>query len=187
MLSDCFFTGLSEWYSPVAPGTGLHPRPASASSLKQWFPEIDPEGWSTTWYPSRRGEEVEEMHDRADGYISVFVPHLERLYPQHKVIMLVSHAATIIALVKSLLGDRNMPLRVGCCSLSEFVRKEGEDWKVIGGWEAKKVADGTHLKDGASRDWGLEDIQVANGKVKISMKLPLVHVLITPPGHRRQG
>lgn len=127
------------------------------------------------------------MHDRADGYISVFVPHLERLYPQHKVIMLVSHAATIIALVKSLLGDRNMPLRVGCCSLSEFVRKEGEDWKVIGGWEAKKVADGTHLKDGASRDWGLEDIQVANGKVKISMKLPLVHVLITPPGHRRQG
>ncbi|KAG5733097.1 hypothetical protein E4T56_gene14020, partial [Termitomyces sp. T112] len=26
--------GLAEWYSPVAPGTGLHPRPGSAESLK---------------------------------------------------------------------------------------------------------------------------------------------------------
>jgi len=157
--------GLSEWYSPVVPGTGLHPRPGPASSLKQWFPEIDPEGWSTSWYPSRRGEDVGEILDRADGYLSVFIPHLERVYPQHKVIMLVTHAATTIALTKSLLGDRNLPVRVGCCSLGEFVKKKGEDWNVIGGWEAKRVADGAHLQDGASREWGFEDIEVADGKV----------------------
>ncbi|KAF9651943.1 phosphoglycerate mutase-like protein [Thelephora ganbajun] len=157
--------GLSEWYSPVALGTGLHPRPASTSSLKRWFQEIDPAGWSTTWYPSRRGEGVEEIHDRADGYLSVFIPHVERVYPQHKVIMLVSHAGPIIAFARSLVGDRNLPIRVGCCSLTEFVRKQGEDWKVIGGWEAKKLADGAHLKNGASREWGFEDIEIANGKV----------------------
>jgi len=162
---DGFFTGLCEWYSPVAPGTGLHPRPSSASSLKQWFPEIDPDGWTTTWYPSRRGESVEEIYDRTDGYLNVFIPHVERVYPQHKVIMLVSHAGPIIALMKSLLGNRDVSFRVGCCSLSEFERKEEEDWKVVGGWGAKKLADGAHLKDGASREWGFEDIKIANGKV----------------------
>ena len=172
MPFDIPFAGLSEWYSPVAPGTGLHPRPESASSLKQWFPEIDPAGWSTTWYSSRRGEDVEAIHDRADGYLSVFIPHVEKLYPQHKVIMLVSHAATTITLVRSLLGDRNLPLRVGCCSLTEFVRKEEDDWKVIGGWEVKKLADGAHLRDGASREWGFEDIEIANGKVIFEMRSP---------------
>ena len=175
--------GLGEWYSPVVPGTGLHPRPSSASTLKQWLPAIDPAGWSTTWYPSRRGEDVEEIHDRVDGYLSVFIPHLERVYPQHKVIMLVSHAATTIALVRTLLGDRNFALRVGCCSLSEFVRKEAEDWKVVGGWEAKKLADGEHLKDGAQRDWGFEDIKIANGKVITGMKSFLAHALISPSGY----
>ena len=81
-------------------------------------------------------------------------------------IILVSHAAPIIALVRGLLGNRNMPFRVGCCCISEFVRKEGEDWKVIGGWEAKRLADGSYLRDGALRDWGFEDIEVANGKVR---------------------
>jgi len=108
---------------------------------------------------------VDELHDRVDGYLSVFIPHLERLYPQHKVIMLVSHAAPIIGLARSLVGDRNLPVRVGCCSLGEFVRKEGENWNVIGGWEAKRLADGAHLREGASRDWGLEDIEITNGKV----------------------
>ena len=113
---------------------------------------------------------MEQIHDRVDGYLSVFIPHVERVYPEHKVIMLVSHAATAIALVRSLCGDRKLPLRVGCCSLTEFVRKEGEDWKVIGGWEAKRLADGTHLKDGASREWGFEDIEIAGGKVNIARK-----------------
>jgi len=80
--------------------------------------------------------------------------------------VLVSHAATIIALVRSLLGERNLPVRVGCCSISEFVKKEREDWRVIGGWEVKRLADGAHLQDGASRDWGFEDIEIANGKVR---------------------
>lgn len=101
--------------------------------------------------------------------------------------MLVSHAATTIALARALLGDRNFALRVGCCSFSEFVRKEAENWKVIGGWEAKRLADGKHLKDGAQRDWGFEDIEVANGKVITGVKSFLVRALITPSGYLRQG
>ena len=113
-----------------------------------------------------------EIHNRTDGYLSIFIPRVERLHPQHKVIMLVSHAATIIALTRSLHGDQKLPIRVGCCSLTEVVRKEEEDRKVISGWEVKRLADGTHLQNGTSRDWGFEDIDVAHGEVKMVTNLP---------------
>lgn len=104
---------------------------------------------------------------------------MERVYPQHRVIMLVGHAASIIALMESLLDDRNASFRVGCCSLSEFVRKEGENGKVIGGWNAKRLANGGHLRDGASREWGFEDIEIANGKVKVAVMPYRMRILIT--------
>lgn len=160
--------GISEWYSPVVPGTGLHPRPGSATSLKSYFSEIDPE-WSSVWYPSQKGEDVPEVHDRTDGFLKVFVPELERRFPgKHKRVLLVSHAATVITLVRSLVGDRDLPLKVGCCSLSELVPKALEqrrEDKVLGVWEAKRLADGGHLEKGASREWGFEDIEIDAGKV----------------------
>lgn len=162
-----YLTGLSEWYSPVVPGTGLHPRPSSAASLKSYFPEIDPE-WSSVWYSSQKGEDVSEVHDRADGFLQVFVPELERVYAgKHKRVLLVSHAATVITLVRSLVGDRQLPLRVGCCSLSKLVLGASFKGKhgVLGAWEAEKLADGGHMVKGASREWGFEDIEIDAGKV----------------------
>ncbi|KAG5342429.1 hypothetical protein C0989_002264 [Termitomyces sp. Mn162] len=156
--------GLAEWYSPVAPGTGLHPRPGSAESLKQYFPEIDP-SWSSVWYVSRKGEDVQQIHDRTDGFLEAFTVEIDRKFPgKHSRILLVSHAATVITLVRSLLGDRDLPVRVGCCSLSEFERIPDKQ-RTLGSWKAIRLADGSHLKDGASRDWGFEDIEIAGGKV----------------------
>jgi len=75
-------------------------------------------------------------------------------------VLFVSHAATAIALARRLLNNDDLPLRVGCCTLSEFHRREsGEDVKCI--WKATRLADGSHLKDGALRDWGFEDAVVA--------------------------
>lgn len=156
-------SGLSEWYSPVAPGTGLHPRPWAAADLKRYITEIDP-SWSSIWYPSRKGEDVEEVHARVNGFLDLFVPAVEaRFSDKHKNILLVSHAATTIALCRGLLALPDLRLRVGCCSVSEFSRKPTHG--ILGSWDAKKLADGGHLKDGASRDWGFEDVEMANGKV----------------------
>ncbi|KZT30425.1 PGAM-domain-containing protein [Neolentinus lepideus HHB14362 ss-1] len=156
--------GLSEWYSPVEAGTGLHPRPASATELKKHFPEID-DSWSSIWYPSRKGEDVDEVHDRVAGLLKLLVPEVERRFSdRHHRILLVSHAATVIALARELLGNRTLPLRIGCCSLTELDRKS-EANVVLGGWEAKRLGSGSHLKEGASRDWGFEDIEIADGKV----------------------
>ncbi|KAJ3762883.1 histidine phosphatase superfamily [Lentinula raphanica] len=152
--------GLSEWYSPAASGTGLHPRPASASILKAYFSEIDPNAWSSVYYPTRKGEDVEQLQQRAHSVLSNLISEIETRFPNHKRVLLVSHAATVIAFARDLSGDKELPLRVGCCTLSEFYRKE-EDSK----WEAKRLAEGDFLTGGIQRDWGLEDIQIADGKV----------------------
>ncbi|KAJ7070987.1 histidine phosphatase superfamily [Mycena amicta] len=155
--------GIAEWYSPVTPGTGLHPRPVAASSLVQFFPDsIDP-SWTSVYFPPRIGEDVAEVHNRAAKVLDVFIPAVERAYPGHERILLVSHAATVIVLARALLGEPTLPLRVGCCSLTEVVRKP--DGAVLGGWQAKRLVDGAHLVQGTSRDWGFEDIEVADGRV----------------------
>lgn len=156
--------GLAEWYSPVQPGSGLHPRPASANTLQGYFSEIDP-SWSSIWYSSRKGEDVEQCHDRTEGFLSALIPEVERRFGnKHKCILLVSHAATIIALNRALAGDRSISMRIGCCSISEFKRK-AVGAKPLNGWQMTRMGDGSHLKEGSTRDWGFEDIMIADGKV----------------------
>ncbi|CAL1695926.1 unnamed protein product [Somion occarium] len=156
--------GLSEWYSPVVPGSGLHPRPASASELKAYFSEID-DSWQTVYYPSRKGEDVKECHVRAGRSLNRLLQETERKYEgKHKRILLMSHAATTIALTRELVGNRELSLRVGCCSITEVQRKP-DGCGFIGGWEALRLASGAHLKEGSTRDWGFEDITIADGKV----------------------
>ncbi|KIJ68397.1 hypothetical protein HYDPIDRAFT_173137 [Hydnomerulius pinastri MD-312] len=149
--------GVAEWYSPVAPGTGLHPRPKQASELKSYVDQIDP-SWTPTWMPSRKGETVQEIHDRVNGFLELFVQRLETSH--HKNVLLVSHAATVIALARGLLAEPEKEIRVGCCSLSEFSRKEG-GVGVLGAWDAVKLANVDHLleKD-MTRHWGFEDIVI---------------------------
>ncbi|KIL70787.1 hypothetical protein M378DRAFT_67173 [Amanita muscaria Koide BX008] len=153
--------GIGEWYSPVAPNTGLHPRPGSAISLQQYFPEIDP-SWSSIYYPSRKGEEVDQVHERAETFLRALIPRVERV-ERHARIMLVSHAATVITLARALVGKRDLPLRVGCCTVTELVRHKDGD--PLGVWTAVRLADGSPLTGGTSRDWGFEDIEIAEGKV----------------------
>lgn len=92
----------------------------------------------------------------------MFIPAVEAKWPEHKRILLVSHAATVITIVRALGDDRKIPVRVGCCSLSEADKKAGGS-----GWDLVKIADGAHLEKGASRDWGFEDIEIAHGKVRM--------------------
>ncbi|EKM61005.1 uncharacterized protein PHACADRAFT_190138 [Phanerochaete carnosa HHB-10118-sp] len=155
---------LSEWYSPVKPGSGLHPRPASAENLRSYFSGID-SSWSSIWYPSRRGEDVPEVHSRAEGFLAALIPELERRFEdKHKHILIVSHAATIIALTRALVRDRARPMRIACCSLTTFRRTIPGD-EPLDGWKLVSLGDGSHLNDGATRDWGFEDIVIADGKV----------------------
>ncbi|KAG9314400.1 histidine phosphatase superfamily [Chiua virens] len=163
--------GLSEWYSPVAPGTGLFPRPKSAIELRTMLPEISPSwntveidpSWSSIWLPSRKGEDLNGIHARTAGVLRHLV-HAVETRPDmrhHKRILLLSHAATIIAVCRHLAGQPGLPLRVGCCTVSEFERRRDGDGGGQAGyaWNAVTLASSVHLTDKTSlRDWGLEDV-----------------------------
>ncbi|KAF8610131.1 phosphoglycerate mutase-like protein [Ceratobasidium sp. AG-I] len=154
--------GLSEWYSTVVPGTGLHPRPYPAKDLHQYFPLIDSATWDSICYPDRRGETFGAVHNRCTDFLNAFISRLEK-HPTlkvHRNIMLVSHAATTIALVHSLLRDDSIPLRVGTCTLSTLERGEREGWEAVG-----TLADGSFLENGVERDWGFQDEMIRPGDV----------------------
>lgn len=76
-----------------------------------------------------------------------------------------SHAATVIVYARALVG-RELQLRVGCCTLTKVVRSSNQKQQEEGaGWKAVLLADGGHMKGGSTRDWGMEDIEVENGRV----------------------
>lgn len=105
------------------------------------------------------------MHDRSGAFLEALVPEVERRFHAaaaaegkgaggHQRILLCSHAATVIALARELVGDRNMPLRIACCSLTHVRRKEGAE-KIVGGWEAKLLGGWRSFEGGVSEGLGV--------------------------------
>ena len=161
--------GISEWYSYVKPGTGLHPRPALPTTLKRFFLEIS-DSWSPLYFPTRKGESVEELHDRVGSFLELMHQRLEApTSKQHTKVLLVSHAATVIALAHELLDDRDREMRIGCCTLTTLRRKDNPD-SVKGSYTDEAVASAAHLKrQDDLRDWGFQDIVLdTSGEVRLT-------------------
>ena len=161
--------GISEWYCPVAPGTGLHPRPGSSESLQFFFPEVNAASWPTLLYPSRKGETIEQVHDRVDTFALAFLPALEQGLPgKHQRLLIITHGATAIALVRTFVGDRGNKMKAGCCTLSVLERKANIDLGVIiGGWKAQKISHADYLTEAIAREWGFDNAKMEQGKVII--------------------
>jgi len=190
--------GIAEWYAPVAPGTGLHPRPGTATFLKQYFPLIDP-CWRTTWYPSRKGEDMTQVHDRTADFLRAFFYRLDHAPPPppppplpptpsnnegevvvdsddagfgvHSKILFMGHAASAITLVRELVGNRDLSIRVGCCSLTTLIKSKqpssvvsslpnDDETPGLGQWDMIVETDAHFLDGGVERDWGFEDVEV---------------------------
>jgi transcription factor C subunit 7 len=87
----------------------------------------------------------------------------------HKRIVLITHAATAITLIRGLLADRGLYPRIACCSLTTFARKlAGEDatQRPMGEWMTQgEIGDTSFLSKGRERDWGFEDVEVEHGRV----------------------
>nr|XP_031858087.1 uncharacterized protein CI109_006529 [Kwoniella shandongensis]KAA5525159.1 hypothetical protein CI109_006529 [Kwoniella shandongensis] len=111
-------------YSPVRPNSGLHPRPSSPSKLIPFFPSqhISPE-YQSTLFPSRKGESLAEIHDRAELFVEAWVGRVESEWPEVKCVVIFAHAASLIALGRALTGDRTLDVIAGCASTSLYQRK----------------------------------------------------------------
>ncbi|KAH7104640.1 PGAM-domain-containing protein [Auriculariales sp. MPI-PUGE-AT-0066] len=163
--------GITEWLTPVVPGTGRHPRPTDATYLKQHVPLVDP-SWKSTWLASRSGETTAELYERTRGFLEAFVPRVEFTLSGHQRILLIGHAATVISLVHSLIGE-NVPLRVGYATLTVLDRAStGDD--VVGAWKpVGTLASGEFLSGGVQRDWGIEDEAMGNKEVVLEHGEPV--------------
>ncbi|ABN65550.1 putative transcription initiation factor [Scheffersomyces stipitis CBS 6054] len=140
--------GVGEWYRK---GRKVIPQPADYDRLTRFFPKVlvDESEWprDTTVgvIPDPTGESNEDIFVRANEFWKRFLPVFEEKYPDIETIMIITHAATKIALGASLLrlsgvldyiDDDNNTFRAGACSLDKYVRtSDGWDMKMNGNTE----------------------------------------------------
>ncbi|CAO1615886.1 unnamed protein product [Sympodiomycopsis kandeliae] len=173
--------GLSEWFPPANAGTGKHPVPMRAATVSQYAPRVAPvSAWSPLVYPLRRGETIEEIHWRTRR-VAQLIEDRCRSRGITKV-LLVSHAATIIAFGRGLLEPagkettdwstgEGIEIGAGTSSLSLYVK--GQDSKqAFETFQGKSISDSVngngwnqiwngsalHLSGGVEREWTYRDI-----------------------------
>ena len=140
-----------EYFQTVIPGSGLHPRPPLAALLKPHFARIDTDAHTPLLFAPQTGESHQGIHDRAASFLRLLIAHVDEKYPEVKSVLLVSHAATVIALGRALMKDRERDVRAGTCSLSSYTRRQTDDVKAedgIGQWECKLNGDCSFLTGG---------------------------------------
>ncbi|EJS41714.1 tfc7p [Saccharomyces arboricola H-6] len=119
--------GIGEWYRPDR--KPVIPVPAGYETLSKFFPGIINPEWESTVIPNEKGETEEEMYKRCKRFWPLFIQHVEKEYPNVECIILVTHAASKIALGMSLLGydhprmslnENGDKIRSGSCSLDKY-------------------------------------------------------------------
>lgn len=144
--------GIGEWYRP---GRSVIPEPASLDLLNKSFDNLDQE-WKSLVTPSNKGETEQDILERCRDFWSKFLPLMEEKYPEVEYVMLVSHAASKIALGMSIMGYKSVRdeisfgedkvLKAGACSL-DIYDKEDTEWKL------KVNGDTSFLSDGEEMNW----------------------------------
>jgi transcription factor C subunit 7 len=173
-------TGLGEWYGSA---NFDHPVPAPLGKLAELFPGLLELDYRPAVTPNRKGESIEELHERVAAALEALIAECDR--DGVRAVLLCSHAAVIIALGRVLTG--HMPdsydvedFKCFTCGLSAYRRRQREsgsgsasadgtnvahghrdgparDWRdgrgVSGGWDCELNSDCRHLRLGEERGW----------------------------------
>ncbi|KAK6540080.1 hypothetical protein TWF694_008910 [Orbilia ellipsospora] len=126
--------GIAEWFG-TAPFD--HPLPATPELLKTFFPMLNTE-YQQIITPAVRGETMAQVHNRAAYTLTRLIDYLDKKHPEVDAIVLVSHAATVIATGRALVGDEEMDVGAGTCSCSVYKRKDmnsSPEWVDVDGKE----------------------------------------------------
>lgn len=151
-------TGIGEWYGSA---DFEHPAPASIATLDPLFPGLIESDYESMVTPNRKGEGIDELHDRVAAAMEAVVAQCDR--DGVRAVLLCSHAAVIIALGRVLTGEMPESIETDdfqcfTCGLSEYRRRGGS-----GGQRSDVVASGRPVaarettnngsKDGNVNDW----------------------------------
>ncbi|CAI7464052.1 CGH_1_collapsed_G0050630.mRNA.1.CDS.1 [Saccharomyces cerevisiae] len=88
--------GIGEWYRPDR--KPVIPVPAGYEILSKFFPGVISQEWDSTLTPNEKGETEQEMYMRFKKFWPLFIERVEKEYPNVECILLVTHAASKIAL-----------------------------------------------------------------------------------------
>lgn len=152
--------GVGEWFKV---NRGVVPIPADYNKLRPFFEDVmgDSEIWDgTSIIPSAAGETEEQIFDRCGAFWSEFIPKFEQKYPDISTILIVTHAATKIALGMKLLKCESLhqniqfegaqtKLRAGACSLDLYTLQEGR-------WEIRENGRTDFLEKGEEMNWNFD-------------------------------
>lgn len=152
--------GVGEWFKT---NRGVIPVPAEYEQLKPLFEETigDSALWDGTGIiPSSEGETEDQVFERCGNFWKEFIPKFEAQYPEISSILIVTHAATKIALGMKLMNclslhqkiefeGQSTKLRAGACSLDEY-RLELEKWIL------KKNGETSFLQKGEEMNWNFD-------------------------------
>jgi hypothetical protein len=126
-------------YSPAKPSTGLHPRPASARTLSPLFPDQLDLTYESTLFPSRQGELIRDLQDRADVFIEAWTGRVEEM--GHKSVVIFGHAASVIALGRAV---RSRPILLASASTDGYSSQAISTWKSQRAAHLVRCTNGKH-------------------------------------------
>lgn len=132
--------GVGEWYKK---NRSVIPEPANYSDLARFFPEVlvPQEKWprdtALNVIPDLTGETEQDILERARLVCARLEPAVAERFPDVRRILIVTHAATKIALGLALLGLENVRsqlpngeyLRAGACALSHY--SASPKWSLV--------------------------------------------------------
>lgn len=133
--------GIGEWFKP---NRGVIPMPVDNKTMKGFFKCVD-DVWTNTLIPSVEGETEMDIFNRCKLFWEKFIPRFESECPDVKSIVLVTHAATKIALGMSLMGYASVrefllpkhggdgkTTRIGgsTCGVDKY-EKSQQDWNMV--------------------------------------------------------
>lgn len=125
--------GLGEWYKP---DRDVIPEPASFDILNNFFAGKLKSDWPHSVIPSNKGETETDIFNRCKNFWPIFVRELEERFPDVETVLLVTHAATKIALgmnllkfdnVRECIDEEGNVIRSASCSLDKYEVLENED------------------------------------------------------------
>ncbi|KAL8675579.1 MAG: hypothetical protein Q9168_000091 [Polycauliona sp. 1 TL-2023] len=171
--------GIGEWYGAASFN---HPSPATPAFLKILFPSCLDDTYQASIIPPPSGETIAQLHDRVAHALALIIAAVDaESTTKDTSILICTHAATLIAIGRTLTGDMPDDPNVDdfiapTAGITKFVRKQGStvdvskasggktvditqsvDWRdgkgVKGGWTCVLNGDCSHLVGGAERSW----------------------------------
>lgn len=152
--------GVGEWFKV---NRGIVPIPADYAKLSSFFEDVigNDDMWDGTGIiPSPAGETEDEIFKRCGEFWKQFIPKFEAKHPHVSSILIVTHAATKIALGMNLLKCKSLheniefqgvktKLRAGACSLDLYTLLKD-------GWELKENGRTDFLEKGEEMNWNFD-------------------------------